>query len=202
MPKHFTDNEREKIIAQLHKAGFDQFTAKGIRAVRIDDLCQLVGIAKGSFYLFFKSKEDLFMAIAEKRDETYQEKIKQIADDHTGTSREFVGKLFLYLIDGIETDPLMDVMQRPGEFEYLLRKLPQARIVEHQKGEAAFFRNLTPGWVKRGLIADIDGNLINELTLPVVCVATRRDLLPPKDYQSSLEHLQFLFSAKLALQDG
>lgn len=141
------------------------------------------------------------MAIAEKRDETYQEKVKQIADCHDGTSHEFVEKLFLYLIEGIETDPLMDVMLRPREFEYLLRKLPQARIVEHQNGEATFFRRLTPDWIKRGLIADIDGNLINELTMPLICVATRRDILPPNDYQTSLDHLQFLFTAKLAITE-
>lgn len=142
------------------------------------------------------------MAIAERRDEVYQEHIRQLAQDHVGTSLEFIEKLYLYMIEGIETDPLMDVMLRPGEFEYLLRKLPASRIAEHQKDEAAFFRELTPSWIKRGLIADIDGNLINELTIPIVCVATRRDVLPPADYQSSLDLLQFLFVAKLALPEG
>lgn len=198
MPKHFSDDEREKIINQLHMVGFDQFTTKGLRAVRIDDLCNMVGIAKGSFYLFFKSKEDLFMAIAERRDEIHQENIRKLAESHRGTSKEFVEKLYIYMIEGIETDPLMDVMLRPGEFEYLMRKLPASRIAEHQAGEANFFRHLTPNWIKRGLIANIDGNLINQLTMPIVCVATRRDLLPPTDYQSSLDLLQFLFVAKLA----
>ena len=44
------------------------FSRTGVRAARVGDICADVGIAKGSFYAFFASKEDLFMAIADDRD--------------------------------------------------------------------------------------------------------------------------------------
>lgn len=41
------------------------FREKGVRAVSIDEIVQGAGIAKGTFYLYFKSKDDLLQKLAE-----------------------------------------------------------------------------------------------------------------------------------------
>ena len=201
MPKHFSDSERKKITDQLLKAGFDQFTKLGLRSVRVDDLCSAVGIAKGSFYLFFDSKEDLFMAVAETRDSLYRQKITEMADTHDGSSHDFVSGLYIYMIESMMADPIMEVITRPGEFEYLLRKLPPERIAKHQAQDAAYFQDIAPKWIANGLIGDVDPNLINELLIPVICVITRHDMLPPDQYETALNHLQTLFVRSLAVTE-
>jgi AcrR family transcriptional regulator len=47
---------------RLAKAGLAGFSARGYADVTIDDVCRDAGIAKGSFYRYFASKEELFFA--------------------------------------------------------------------------------------------------------------------------------------------
>ena len=52
---------REKII----KAAIDAFSKYGFDGTRMDDVAKTADISKGTIYLHFKSKEDLFYAICE-----------------------------------------------------------------------------------------------------------------------------------------
>ncbi|MGH9303439.1 MAG: TetR family transcriptional regulator [Acidimicrobiales bacterium] len=50
--------------ARLLSAGIQAFDRRGYGEVRVDDVCRAAGIAKGSFYRHFPSKEALFFAAA------------------------------------------------------------------------------------------------------------------------------------------
>lgn len=202
MAKQFDPHERELIAQQLHKAGLGQFTASGLRAVRIEDLCKSVGIAKGSFYNFFASKEDLFMAIAEARDATHRNTIISYANGFTGTSTQLISGFFDFLFNLSESDPIMDVLSRPGELDYLLRKLPPDRLITHQQSDAEFMKKLIQSWSALGLVADAEPTIILELSVLMVCLITRRAVLPEKDYLAARNLLRELFIFKLALPDS
>ncbi len=47
----------------IRAAALDVFSAKGFSAARIDDVAAAAGVAKGTIYLYFKSKDDLLEAI-------------------------------------------------------------------------------------------------------------------------------------------
>lgn len=55
-------DRREEII----QAGIEVFAAKGYYNTHIAEIVELVGIAKGTFYLYFNSKKDLFIALIER----------------------------------------------------------------------------------------------------------------------------------------
>ena len=63
MPRAFTEEERTRIRTSLIEAGRTCFLTYGIRKTTIDDLVKLAGIAKGSFYQFFTSKENLYLEL-------------------------------------------------------------------------------------------------------------------------------------------
>jgi AcrR family transcriptional regulator len=58
-----TEAEREERMRTIRAAALDIFAAKGFAAARLDDVARVAGVAKGTIYLYFKSKEDLFEAI-------------------------------------------------------------------------------------------------------------------------------------------
>ena len=62
MPKVYSDNEKLLIKKRLHDAANKSLLENGVRKTTVDELVQKVGIAKGTFYLFYKSKELLYMA--------------------------------------------------------------------------------------------------------------------------------------------
>lgn len=61
MPKGFTEQERINISEKLITECKLSWKKYGYKKTSIDDLCKKVGISKGAFYLFFETKESLFM---------------------------------------------------------------------------------------------------------------------------------------------
>lgn len=138
MPKAFSPAEKKKIRAQLMVAGLEQFRVSGIRAARIDDICRAVGIAKGSFYNFFLSKEDLFMVTADERDEMHKADMIKMLRDATGTPRQILTRFFDFMLERIETDPVLWIVRDTGEINHLIRKLPPERLTENSRRDREF----------------------------------------------------------------
>lgn len=65
MPTAFTDEELEHIRSALIQAGIRLSKELGLKKMSVEKLTAAVGIAKGSFYMFFGSKEDFILEVAE-----------------------------------------------------------------------------------------------------------------------------------------
>ena len=52
------ENKKRK-LASLYSAAYDLLTANGVRNTVVDDIVKNAGVAKGTFYLYFKDKNDL-----------------------------------------------------------------------------------------------------------------------------------------------
>jgi TetR/AcrR family transcriptional regulator, repressor for uid operon len=64
MPKvtgQYKSDLREKII----QAAIESFAQTGFDKTKIEDIAKRLGLSKGTIYLYFNSKEDLFLAICE-----------------------------------------------------------------------------------------------------------------------------------------
>jgi AcrR family transcriptional regulator len=58
--RQLASEERRQAIL---RAGLEVFAARGFAAARLDDVAEKAGVAKGTIYLFFRDKEDLFEQI-------------------------------------------------------------------------------------------------------------------------------------------
>ena len=61
----FTDYETEQLRRTLLKETRHCAVTLGMKKTSVDQLTKAVGIAKGSFYKFYESKEMLFFAVLE-----------------------------------------------------------------------------------------------------------------------------------------
>ena len=57
MPAIFTQQNRDELYRRMIDAGWDQLVRNGIRSLRVEQVAAAVGIAKGTFYHFFDSKD-------------------------------------------------------------------------------------------------------------------------------------------------
>lgn len=55
--------QREERRAQILDAALEVFAAKGYHAASISDLVDACGVARGTFYQYFESKNDVFVAL-------------------------------------------------------------------------------------------------------------------------------------------
>lgn len=65
MKRARTPQAKEDRRKALLQAALDEFYEKGLTAARADDIAERAGLSKGTLYVYFKSKEDLFKALIE-----------------------------------------------------------------------------------------------------------------------------------------
>jgi TetR/AcrR family transcriptional regulator, transcriptional repressor for nem operon len=70
----------EQRRADLLAAGQTLFLAKGIAATSLDDVTRQAGVSKGLFYLYFRSKEDLVLALQEQFSNQVAGRMRAAAD--------------------------------------------------------------------------------------------------------------------------
>ena len=63
MPKSYSNSEREYIIKKLKQEAEYCLTQYGVKKTSVDELVKRVSIPKGTFYLFYRSKELLFFDV-------------------------------------------------------------------------------------------------------------------------------------------
>jgi AcrR family transcriptional regulator len=73
-PRHNVSEERK---GQIMNAAEEVFTQKGFDNARMDDIAEETGLSKGTLYLYFKSKDELIVAIL---DRIFQREFKAFED--------------------------------------------------------------------------------------------------------------------------
>ncbi len=142
MPKKLSDAEKEYIIKRLKEEATTCLTLYGIRKTTVDELVRRVGIPKGTFYLFYESKELLFF---------------DVMNDLNKEMHEYIMQEILVLQKGITVDTLTDFLYSMykkvndtgliniligNEMEFLIRKLPPEKVKEHLLEDDTYMEQL------------------------------------------------------------
>ena len=65
MPKVYSNEERQNIKERLKCEANILMREKGVKKTTVDELVKRVDIPKGTFYLFYSSKEELFFEVSQ-----------------------------------------------------------------------------------------------------------------------------------------
>lgn len=198
MPKAFTPKEKTAIRATLFQVGLKRFAASGVRAARVDDICRDAGIAKGSFYAFFASKEDLFMTIANARDEEHKQDLRAHLVDTHGTPEQVTGAFFDAIMQRIETDPVLKIVKDTGEIQYLLRKVSPALMAENAQRDKAFLMEAAVILRDRHKLPHADGVTLEGLMTLMLSMGTQAEFIAASgDYAATRALLRDMFVSRL-----
>jgi AcrR family transcriptional regulator len=87
-PKTKTRWERRKDARpqELLAAALDLFVERGFAATRLDDVATRAGVSKGTLYLYFENKEELFKAVVRGNMVPLLDEAETIIDNYTGHS--------------------------------------------------------------------------------------------------------------------
>jgi len=88
-------NKKKKKESELYSAAYELFTTKGINKTVIDDIVKKAGVAKGTFYLYFKDKYDIFhKLILNKSNELIKKAINETKEQNI---EEFEDKILYFI---------------------------------------------------------------------------------------------------------
>src|SRR5271154_7085933 len=84
---------KEARTGEIVAAALDVFADHGFAAARLDDTARRAGVAKGSIYLYFATKEDLFGAVVRASVVPNMETIRGAAEAFDGPLAELAPRL-------------------------------------------------------------------------------------------------------------
>lgn len=155
----FTESEKEQIRQCLLTKGKELFIKYGLSKTSIDDLVQACGIAKGSFYKFFSSKEELFYVILNNQEEITNRLIGEQLRENL-PPKELISSFFHLAFNLADENPLLQQWFQDEEHERITRKLPKHLIEgfskDHTKKGILFVQSL----IQRGVLREQDPEVI------------------------------------------
>jgi len=194
MPKGFTDHEKELIRKRLVREGYKQFSAYGLKKTNIEELARAAKVSKGAFYLFYESKEALFMDVAELAEQRFRQEIFA-AIDLPGTSpRARLCAIFQKAFALLKTIPVLQLFTG-SDYDLLFRRVPAEKLEEHLGNDRVFFEELVSRCRDAGIPIRARPEEFLSLLYPLVLAALREDDLGGDRSLGSIDPLLELVAA-------
>jgi len=201
MPKGFSNKEKNVIREKLIDMGKEMFGHYGFKKVSIDEIVRHVKISKGTFYLFFDSKESYFMEVLESFDKENRESLLPIIEDKALPPEK---RLKAYLLKGfefMEKNPVMTKIKYQ-DMEELMLNLPVDKIRNHLDADMDFMLNfLTDLQAESGRTVQISYEALSGFFQFFFYIFLHKDDIGDAEYHAGVELMldmacRYFFSGK------
>jgi AcrR family transcriptional regulator len=162
MPRGFSDQEKEYIRSRLVETGKSQFERFGLKKTNIEEITKAVGISKGAFYIFFDSKEALFMEVLETIEIQFRETLFTDIFPEDVPPKTAFKDFLLRALNELDAEPLLKQVGKE-EYEMLIRKLPPERVLEHTDNDLRYFSEFYKQYQNTGIFKQEDPNAFGNL---------------------------------------
>ncbi|WDV47892.1 TetR/AcrR family transcriptional regulator [Clostridiaceae bacterium M8S5] len=107
---------------QIVKIGKELFSLNGYKKTSISDITKKTGIATGSFYKYFSSKEELFLSIYLEENKIMQKKLSLLIDHNEDPIKNII-KILHNMISFMDTNPILKVFFDREQFNKIIKKI-------------------------------------------------------------------------------
>lgn len=194
MPKAFSEQEKEIIAGRLLEQGYKQFSAFGLRKTNIEEIARAAGISKGAFYLFYESKEALFMDVVEEIEERVRRELIEAVDLPGPSARARLYHVFKKAVELFSSLPILHYITG-GDFELLFRRVPAKKLQDHLSSDHDFFNDLIARCQNSGIPIKVEADQVLSLFYPLVISMLHTEDLPPKGLGGNLDLMLELIAA-------
>lgn len=196
MPKAFSDEERREARRRILRAARSRFSRLGYRKANVAEIARAAGVGKGTIYLFFPSKAEIFVDVLEEVEREMRVELREELDRAFETPRQALEFFFHALLTRMVDHPLLWVVVDPTEAQALFRDLgPEVRRLDAADEE--FFRTLVAEWREAGWLKDVEPEVLGGAARGLYAVTLHRDLLGGA-YRSVVDLLVQALAGELA----
>jgi AcrR family transcriptional regulator len=154
----------------------------------VDDLTEIVGVSKGAFYLFYESKEELYLEILEQIERDIQTNILEYAMKPKAGSRKNLKNLLLNFLVTWDDYPLLRNLGKQ-DFDYLVRKIPAERAVKHVSSDTEFTKQLIKKIKSEGITVSASPGQISNLMRSLFFIGLHREDMGTDAYEETMNIL-------------
>ncbi len=194
MPKAFTEHEKELISKRLLEQGYKQFSAYGLRKTNIEELAEAAGISKGAFYIFYESKEALFMDVIELAEERFRQEVLAAIDLPGPSPRARLFAVFKKAFNLLKTMPLLQFLTG-SDYDLLHRRVPAEKFQEHLANDRVFIEELITHCRQAGIPIQVQAEEISGLLYALVLTILHEEDFGPNNLVGTVDILLELAAA-------
>ncbi|MBN2240598.1 MAG: TetR/AcrR family transcriptional regulator [Dehalococcoidales bacterium] len=181
MPRAFTQPEMDLIRTRLLEKGREYFTRYGLKKTSVDELARSAGIAKGTFYRFFESKEALLMELHE----TSEGKLRIEMMSQLDKIKEPASKI-RYLLKSafaiLEEDPVVVAVFGKGGLDGFTSFVHSREYEEHYHQNITFMIDLIRHWQGEGVVRQVDAEVAGNMIASVFFLYLQKETLGTELY--------------------
>lgn len=131
MPKALTEKERVYVKQRLMEEAENCLLKYGVRKTTVDELVRRVHIPKGTFYLFYESKELLFYdVLLAFHGEIQAELMERLGTLSGNVTPDALADVIFTFFRKVESSFLYPLMMS-GEIDLFMQKIPQEMVEAH-----------------------------------------------------------------------
>ncbi len=181
----------------IYASAKELFSEKGFKNTGVSAITKKAGMAVGTFYLYYPSKDKLFLDIF--MEENVRLKQRCLASlDFSESPLSIVEKMMEFNMDGIRSSPILRQWYSGDVF----RKIEQTYREEHGIDSFDFlyatFLELVRRWQAEGKMrADIDSRMIMMIFAAIINVDTHKEEIGLEFFPDLIKHLTELVMAGL-----
>jgi len=186
MPRPWSEEEKKIIKKNLINEARKLFEKFGLQKTTVDEIVSAVGISKGSFYLFYQSKEELYFDVLENVEKEFREKIFENVFNNEKNRHEHFKAFLNQIIELLTTMPIYKEINSTN-YELLLRKLPEKTLQNHIQSDQEYISKLFNCWMDRGWMKRENMEAINGLFLSLIHFIIHRDDFEGINFEATKE---------------
>jgi AcrR family transcriptional regulator len=194
MPKAFTEREKDLISERLLEQGYKQFSAYGLKKTNIEELAAAAGISKGAFYIFYESKEALFMDVVELAEKRFRQEVLAVVDLPGSSPRARLFAVLKKAFTLLKTMPLLQFLTG-SDYDLLYRRVPAEKFQEHLANDRVFIEELVTRCRQAGIPIQVQAEEVSGLLYALMFTILHEEDFGPNNLVGTVDILLELVAA-------
>ncbi len=188
MPRVFSETDRQAIRRKLLAQGRGLFLRYGLRKTNVGELARAAGIAKGTFYHFFDSKEELCLEIFHQEESELGGEIDALLARHPDAGQA-LRSILEYSLRFVRRDSLLSRLRESGEYVLLARGEGQARLERHLARDVDFAAKVLEALRRKGAPCPVEPAVAAGIMRAIILLAFHEEEIGARLYGPAMKRI-------------
>jgi AcrR family transcriptional regulator len=184
--------EEAKLIdkkADILKCGRELFSSKGFKDTNISEIAKMAGIATGTFYNYYPSKDKLFMDIFMEENEKLKRSIMEFINLEA-SPLDVMKEMMSLNVKGMTSNPILKEWYNRDVFNKIEQSFRNENGIDGVEFLYNSFIEVVKKWQHEGKVrSDMDAEMIMAIFSALVNVDTHKEEIGLKYFPRVLEYL-------------
>jgi AcrR family transcriptional regulator len=194
MPRAFTEYEKELIGTRLLEQGYELFSTYGLKKTSIGELADAAGISKGAFYIFYESKEALFLDVVELAEQRFRQEVLAVVDLPGPSARARLTAILKKAFTTFKSIPILQFLTS-SDYDLLYRRISAEQLQSHLTNDQAFIEELVARCQQAGIPIRASIQEISSLFYALVVTVLHEQDIGPDSMAGAVDILLELVAA-------